>query len=608
MAKVKSKRNCEPCENLSVFAVKKNTNMKKLILSIIVLSAFQVGFSQKKDENIGSEVVNIVKPYTPTISDAFKVKQTPAVEEEVIEPKIPIKFQIFSFPVASTFLPSKGKAAEVDKEILEKGFSNYVSLGAGTYGTANAELFLTHQISKTDYVGGMLQHLSSQGGIGGLLLDDSFYTNALDATYGSRNKKFSWNADLGIKNQGINWYGLPNYSFFDTSVVNNIDEKQQYNTIAIAGKMSLKDSFFKQASLQFKHFSDAFGSAENRFFIKPNFDFNVVNQKVKTDFVLDYVGGSFDRRLMAMNSAYNYSSLNLGFSPSILYQQDDLSVEIGAKVFYTKSAIDQEDKNKIFFYPKVKASYKLVGDILLAYAGAEGNLQQNSYADFVDNNPFVSPTLFIAPTNTKYDLYFGLKGKLANAVAFNVKTSYLNQDNRALFAANYFDVLSTNPNGYAFGNSFNVVYDDLKTWSVYGELKADFTKNIAFGINGTFNTFTTNTQNEAWNLPKLQVASFVDVEINEKWSAGAKLFFVGERLDIDSIQNESMFSSFNSGIKTVTLDSYFDLNAHVDYKFSKRLNFFIKGNNLANQQYKRWAGFPVQSIQILGGATYKFDF
>ena len=582
--------------------------MKKLILSIIVLSAFQVGFSQKKDENIGSEVVNIVKPYTPTISDAFKVKQTPAVEEEVIEPKIPIKFQIFSFPVASTFLPSKGKAADVDKEILEKGFSNYVSLGAGTYGTANAELFLTHQISKTDYVGGMLQHLSSQGGIGGLLLDDSFYTNALDATYGSRNKKFSWNADLGIKNQGINWYGLPNYSFFDTSVVNKIDEKQQYNTIAIGGKMSLKDSFFKQASLQFKHFSDAFGSAENRFFIKPNFDFNVVNQKVKTDFVLDYVGGSFDRRLMAMNSAYNYSSLNLGFSPSILYQQDDLSVEIGAKVFYAMSKIDQEDKNKIFFYPKVKASYKLVGDILLAYAGAEGNLQQNSYADFVDNNPFVSPTLFIAPTNTKYDLYFGLKGKLANAVAFNVKTSYLNQDNRALFAANYFDVLSTNPNGYAFGNSFNVVYDDLKTWSVFGELKADFSKNIAFGINGTFNTFTTNTQNEAWNLPKLQVASFMDVEINEKWSAGAKLFFVGERQDIDSIQNESMFSSFNSGIKTVTLDSYFDLNAYVDYKFSKRLNFFLKGNNLANKQYKRWAGFPVQSIQILGGATYKFDF
>ena len=585
-----------------------NCGSKKLIFIIVVLSAFQVGFSQKKDENIGSEVVNIVKPYTPTISDAFKIKQSPAVEQEVVEPKIPIKFQIFSFPVASTFIPSKGKAAEVDKEILEKGFSNYVSLGAGNYGTANAEVFLTHQLSKTDYVGGLLQHLSSQGGIGGVILDNNFYTNALDATYGSRNRKLSWNADLGIKNQSINWYGLPKYSFFDASVVNNIDEKQVYNTIAFGGKMTVNDSFFKQVSLQFKRFSDAFGSAENRFFIKPNFDFEVADQKVKTDFVIDYVGGSFDRRLMQMNSPYNYSSLNLGFSPSILYRQDDLSVEIGAKVFYAMSKIDLQDENKIFFYPKVKASYKLVGDILLAYAGAEGNLKQNSYADLVDENPFVSPTLFIYPTNTKYDLYVGLKGKLASAVAFNVKTSYLNQDDRALFVANYFDASSINTNGYAFGNSFNVVYDDMKTLSVFGELKADFTKNIAFGIFGTFNSYTTPTQNEAWNLPKLQMASFIDFDINEKWSAGAKLFFVGERQDIDSIINESMFSSFNSGIKTVTLDSYFDLNAHVGYKFSQRLNFFLKGNNLANQQYNRWANFPVQGIQILGGATYKFDF
>jgi hypothetical protein len=34
----------------------------------------QVSFAQKRrEENIGSEVVNVVKPYTAAISDAFKV-------------------------------------------------------------------------------------------------------------------------------------------------------------------------------------------------------------------------------------------------------------------------------------------------------------------------------------------------------------------------------------------------------------------------------------------------------------------------------------------------------------------------------------------------------
>jgi hypothetical protein len=41
----------------------------------------QVSFAQKKEENIGSEVVNVV-PYTAAISDAFKVPETPVLDDE----------------------------------------------------------------------------------------------------------------------------------------------------------------------------------------------------------------------------------------------------------------------------------------------------------------------------------------------------------------------------------------------------------------------------------------------------------------------------------------------------------------------------------------------
>ena len=34
----------------------------------------QFSFAQKKEKSIGSEEVNIVKPYTPTISDASKIQ------------------------------------------------------------------------------------------------------------------------------------------------------------------------------------------------------------------------------------------------------------------------------------------------------------------------------------------------------------------------------------------------------------------------------------------------------------------------------------------------------------------------------------------------------
>jgi hypothetical protein len=457
-------------------------------------------------------------------------------------------------------------------------------------------------------VGGMLRHLSSQGGIKDLVLDDKYSNTSLDVTYGVRERNLSWNIDLGVKNQIYNWYGLPTENIvFDETTIKSIDSKQSYNTFALGGKVDFKASFFSGADMQFKHFSDGLNSSENRFFIKPNFDFQLLNQKVNTDFVFDYVGGSFDR-MLNIDSELKFNTFIAGVKPNFLYQQDDLSIQIGAGLFYASSKINEENDGKVFLYPNIKASYKLVGDILIAYAGAEGNLQQNSYADFVEENSFVSPTLVVSPTDHKFDIYAGLKGKLANSVAFNVRASYLNQDDKALFVSNEFNYAFANTEGYANGNSFGVVYDNVKTMSLFGELKADFSKNISFGINGTYNNYSSDTQAEAWNLPQLKIGTTLDFDINKKWYAGANVFFVGERKDLVSIQNDATVFPPTFSQQLVTLDSYFDLNAHVGYKYNTRLTAFLKGNNLANQQNNRWANFPVQGIQVLIGANYKFDF
>ena len=73
---------------------------------------------------------------------------------------------------------------------------------------------------------------------------------------------------------------------------------------------------------------------------------------------------------------------------------------------------------------------------MIFYAGAIGDLQQNTYKDFVDGNPFVSPTLDIKPTNELYDVNAGLKGKLASTVSYDIKASYIYDENKALFKSN----------------------------------------------------------------------------------------------------------------------------------------------------------------------------
>jgi len=577
------------------------------IALLFLFAGLQGAFAQKKDENIGTEVVNVVKPYTPTISDAFKVKETPTLEDEDNTKKEEIKYNIFSFPVASTFTPAKGRAASVDKAKQEKLYKNYATLGVGNYGTLNAELFVTENLNRNEYVGGMLRHLSSQGGINDLLLDDKFYNTSLDLTYGNQQKDYSWNVDAGYQHQVYNWYGLRNDFANDLAdpqdrkdLINSIDPQQTYQNIYLGGRISVKESIFKEASLKFNHFSDAFGSSENRFYVKPAIGLDISGNKINANFIIDYLGGSFEKDYSGTTDI-SYGYTNIGVQPSFIYQQDDLTVNLGAGLFYSMD--NENSDNKFFIYPQVTATYRIVGDVMIAYAGAEGSLKQNSYRDFTQENFFVSPTLGIAPTDQKYDIYVGLKGKIANNVSFNIRGSYKNEDQKAMFLSNPYNNENPNKEGYAFGNSFSVVYDNVKTMSFFGELKADFSKNVSFGVSGTFSSYTTDELAEAWNLPQLQIAANLDFNITEKWYAGTSLFFVGERKDVFSYT-----SLLRNETETVNLDSYFDLNAHVGYKYNDRLTAFLKANNLTSQDYQKWLNYPVQGIQVMAGASYKFDF
>ena len=92
----------------------------------------------------------------------------------------------------------------------------------------------------------------------------------------------------------------------------------------------------------------------------------------------------------------------MSIASSFVMNQDDWTVNIGAALFYS---IDNKNSNNAFYvYPHINASYKVVGDLMIFYAGAEGNLEQNTYSDFVSENPFLSPTLNIAPTDKQYDI------------------------------------------------------------------------------------------------------------------------------------------------------------------------------------------------------------
>ncbi|WP_282040626.1 TonB-dependent receptor [Winogradskyella flava] len=578
--------------------------IKFLIFIITISSSLSFTFAQERTKDtIDDQVVNVVKPYTPTISDAFKIKDIPKLSDSNMVKKKEVKYNIFSIPVASTFTPAKGKAAKVDKAKPVYLYDNYASLGVGTYTTILGEVYLNHELSNTENVGGYFSHHSSGGGIDGLLLDDSFAKTGLNAYYSQKLRDFSWKVNGGFDIMTYNWYGLPE-DFFSEAPVDQNDTRHTFSGFHLGGKLKFDDAIIKDGSVRFRRFGDDYDSGENRFVATTSFDVPVQGEEISTEFYIDYIGGSFDNGFSSPDEI-KYGNVTFGLSPSFQLKQDDLTVNLGLRLVYLNDT--EFSDNQFFIYPNIEATYRLVDEILIAYGGITGQLQQNSYYDFANENPFVSPTLFVVPTDQRFNGFIGLKGKLSNNVSYNIKGNYYSEGNKALFKANN---INSEPFGdgddinYQFGNSFGVVYDDVNTFSVGGELNIDVNRNFTLGFKGEYFSYNTDEQSEAWNLPDVTGSIFMDVQITEKWFAGASAFYVGERKD----QQVQIGPLVDAVPITTTLESYFDANAHVGYKINDQLSVFAKVNNMLNQDYERYLNFPVQGIQALAGATYQFDF
>ncbi|WP_293301978.1 TonB-dependent receptor [Allomuricauda sp.] len=577
------------------------------IFSLIFLSLYGIVVAQETDD-IGTETVTVVKPYSPTVSDAFKIKSAPNLNDSIVLQKKKIDYSIFSVPVASTFTPAKGKASGVERTPPPTLYNSYASVGLGNYNNALVDVYTSREFNRgEDLLDFGLTHQSSRGDLDSTPLETDFYNTKLNASYAKKDRYMDWGASIGLQHQLYNWYGIENDAFDETTVA-AMDEQQNYFNAEAKAHLNMEDSFFKTGNILLRRFWDATESGENRVVINPTLELPITEELVTIGAKVDFVNGNFKNASLnntANDGEINYSQLQAGVTPSLLILRDDLTVNLGASFVY---GLDTENSDSNFYiYPAVTASYRVLDENVIAYGGIEGELKQNSYHDFVMDNPYVSPTLNIMPTDQQYEGYVGLKGQLTSNIGYNIKGSYTAENGKPLFFLNPQNLLRDDEKSYYYGNSFQVFYDDVKTLGIFGELNVDVNRNFSLGVNAEFYDYDTETDNPAWNLPTIKGSLFMDYQINDQWYFGANLFYVGERDDLVS-QATVGAEPFEFPSAIVTLDSFFDANAHAGYHINEQLSVFVKASNIANSDYQRWANFRVQGFQALAGVSYKFDF
>lgn len=592
--------------------------MKKFVYIFLFFACTINSFAQEKPstekakDTIKTEVINVVTSYTPTIADAFKIRKNPVLKFSKRSEKKKLQYNIFSAPVASTFKPKSGRIKGIDVGKKERLYNNYLAGGFGNNNTPFAELFI-HNISRFDYDYGLYaKYISSDGGVESSPLNSGYSDFTAGLFYGQEDRYFDWKVSLNSERKQYNWYGLPTSTNvnFDQITINGINEKQTYNFFELEGNISLEDSYIDNGNLNISYFTDAFKSKEMNVSFRPNFmiplDFISRNwNDLKLGVSLDYLSGDF-AKTYGSNLALAHKFFTFGAKPSYRFNFKGFDIKLGTKVYFTSDL--ENSISQVYIYPDVNISFPLVKGYANLYGGAKGDLHNNSYRGFTELNPYVSPNLFITQTNEKFNFYGGLNGKLTQNVSYNIRGSFKEEDDKPLFIRNNSKSDGTTPLansvpflGYEYGNSYNVKYIDLQTFSFFGEVSVEASKNLNFGANFEMNTYRFNNSIALWNLPEITGQFFARYKRN-KWYAGSDIFFVGSRNAI--VYN----GTFPSNETVRALDSYIDLNLNGGYHFNDKFSAFLKVNNLLGNDYERFSNFNVQGLQILGGFTWKFDF
>ncbi|CAM1355539.1 TonB-dependent receptor [Tenacibaculum halocynthiae] len=581
-----------------------------VLFTISIVNAQDKNTKKAKDTIIKTEVVKVITSYVPKITDAFKIKEKPTITHTKETEKKKLDYQIFSVPVASTFIPKSGALKKISLGKRERLYDNYISAGFGNIVSPFIETYIRKSMNRDSESGVYAKLLLSLDPVENTKLSSTYYNLDIDLYHQQVQRYFVWEAGLNLERNKYNWYGLPTNIDFTNGTIDAIEEAQTYGYYNLYGKINFDDSYIDTANGSVSFFSDAFSSSEFNIDAAVNFNFplegihrNLNDLLLKTS--VNFLGGKFANAYESQNEI-KYSFLTLGVNPYYKFNIKDLSIKLGGKGYFSMDI--EKTVNHFLLYPDVEISYPIVKDFANIFIGATGGLKNNTYKNYSDNNPYVSPTLDVTQTNEKYNAFGGIKGKMSQQFSYNFKASYSDIEDRPFYTLNYSKSdgkKSTGSNGfilngYEFGNSFRVIYNDTKLISFFGEVAFEGIKNLTVGANLEFNKFTLENQLHPWNEPKIKGELFGSYKV-DKWYAGANLFFVGER---KGVQYDGITPS---PFTTVNLKSYIDINFNGGYHFHDDFSVFLNLKNVLNNNYQQYTNFGVQGFQALGGITWKFD-
>lgn len=575
-----------------------NSSMLKYTLLMGLGFCSLVSYAQEEEQQPQEETkgtlgeIEVVRDYKPILADAVKIRQSPDLTNNrkylsklsynIFDRKLDINTGTHRLEIQQ--MPS------IRPDILT---NNYAKIGVGNFNTLLGEVYISNGEDEGLQVGGFIKHLSQKG----TELDDQNFSEQKIGLFGrSVLDRITVGGEIGFNRYATRYYG-----FVPTMPDLNADPtKQHYNDIYIKGELqSNYEENEELLSYSVKAdgylFGNAFSTKENSFALSGS-----VNKKINAFNVGANVSGDFTSLQSQGQTLGNHIAR---LNPYIRFQGDNYKLTLGATLVSEFGG--EENRNNIF--PTVDLDFALIPEYASLYAGVKGDAVKTSYRSLANENPFLTESPFIDTTSNtlvvhnmleKLHVFGGIKGNAGATFGYKVGVFYKQVSDLPLYA-----ITPNNPSRY------DIIYDRADKNTVYG-LEGDITVRVseAFSLGGNllFNEYDLDNEAEAWFIPKMRLAANTRINISKKVYIDGEVFFN----DAMKAKTYQQFAGIPNAIEnapaTVSMPSFLDVSAGLEYRATKQIGVYVRGNNLLNKGYERFLYYPRLGFNVIGGVNVSF--
>jgi hypothetical protein len=291
--------------------------------------------------------------------------------------------------------------------------------------------------------------------------------------------------------------------------------------------------------------------------------------------------------------AYSYSTYQ---SPAFTKKQNDIlrfdpSIEVNLWQANFLLGVSPTIANGVYtMNPNVLFKKKLKDTNYVVVAGWNTTYKINKYHDLELYNPWIE-----APSDLKNTIkeakFVELLINASKKLEYSIGVEF--NDYKQL---PFFNKMELPIDKASIGLLYETIFEQrAKTLEIVAKARYQISNKLLITgkLNYTqFNSIRINSK--PWGITPL------NVDVNMTWEAT-------DKLSIDANAQYWSGASFSNDFNGYrTLKNTFVLNAGLNYKLSPKWNVWVKGDNLSDKPYERWADYPSLGVQLKAGIVYSF--